>query len=286
MVYSLNSLNNHLLSGPDLLNNLTGVLLRFRQQYIALICDIEQMFHQFHVYEAYLRFLWWRDGDLRAAPQEFRMKVHLFGSASSPGCANYGLKQLAKDNESLFPLGSQFIMKDLYVDDGVTSIATTDNAILLAKESQELCAMGGLRLHKFVYNNRSVLESIPPSEHATEVKALDLAFNDSTLERALGIHWHIESDTFRFCVFLKHQPETRRGIYPKLPPFMTHWSLSPLSCSQGKRCFRKCVGTGQTGMILFPVNCNQCKNAVRMILQIWRKSLYHAAMCLLTSGKL
>lgn len=66
------------------------------------------------------------------------MKVHLFGAASSPGCTNYGLKQLAKDNESQFPLGSQFIMKDFYVDDGVASIANVDNAIQLAQEAQKL----------------------------------------------------------------------------------------------------------------------------------------------------
>ncbi|XP_038150062.1 uncharacterized protein LOC119789301 [Cyprinodon tularosa] len=140
------------------------------------------------------------------------MKVHLFGAASSPGCANYGLKQLAKDNEMEFPLGSQFIMKDFYVDDGVTSIENVDDAIQLAQEAQKLCARGGLRLHKFVCNNRAVLESIPSSEHNAEVKALDLVFKDVTLERALGIHWHIASDTFRFRLSLKDQPATRRGI--------------------------------------------------------------------------
>ncbi|XP_058481739.1 uncharacterized protein LOC131457006 [Solea solea] len=213
--YKGTSLNDHLLSGPDLLNSLIGVLIRFRQHHVALMCDIEKMFHQFHVCEAdrdYLRFLWWKNGDLHADPQEFHMKVHLFGAASSPGCANYGLKQLAKDHETQFPLGSEFIMKDFYVDDGVTSTASVDEAIQLAKEAQELCSMGGLRLHKFVCNNRSVLDSIPSTEHATEVKAPNLAFNDSTLERALGIHWHIESDTFRFRVCLKDQPATRRGI--------------------------------------------------------------------------
>ena len=38
------SLNKLLLSGPDLTNNLLGVLLRFCQDPVALIADIEQMF--------------------------------------------------------------------------------------------------------------------------------------------------------------------------------------------------------------------------------------------------
>ena len=38
------SLNKLLLSGPDLTNNLLGVLLRFCQDPVALVADIEQMF--------------------------------------------------------------------------------------------------------------------------------------------------------------------------------------------------------------------------------------------------
>ena len=54
--------------------------------------DAEKMFHQSRVDKKdhdYLRFLWNDDN--------YRMKVHLFGATSSPGCANYGLKQIAKD---------------------------------------------------------------------------------------------------------------------------------------------------------------------------------------------
>ncbi|XP_046898685.1 uncharacterized protein LOC124482244 isoform X1 [Hypomesus transpacificus] len=213
--YKGTSLNEHLLSGPDLLNSLNGVLIRFRRHQVALLCDIEKMFHQFHVYEAdrdYLRFLWWKNGNLNTEPQEFRMKVHLFGAASSPGCANYGLKHLAKENETRFPLASQFMLKDFYVDDGVTSTSSVEEAIQLAKEAQTICASGGLRLHKFMSNNKRVLKSIPPSERATPKLACDLAFNDSKMERALGIHWHIESDTLRFRFRPNDQHATRRGI--------------------------------------------------------------------------
>lgn len=43
------SLNDHLLTGPDLTNTLVGVLCRFRKGSVAVMCDIERMFHQFHV---------------------------------------------------------------------------------------------------------------------------------------------------------------------------------------------------------------------------------------------
>lgn len=74
------SLNDHLLQGPDLINNLTGILLRFRQHPIALMCNIGKMFYPFHVDERdrdYLRFLWWKNGDTSTQPQMCKTKVHL-----------------------------------------------------------------------------------------------------------------------------------------------------------------------------------------------------------------
>ena len=38
------SLNSNLLKGPDLLNNLLGVLMRFREHPVAVLADIEGMY--------------------------------------------------------------------------------------------------------------------------------------------------------------------------------------------------------------------------------------------------
>ena len=211
--YEGTSLNDHLLTGPDLTNGLTAVLCRFRKHPVAIMCDVEKMFHRFHVnkeHRDYLRFLWWENGDTNSEPTEYRMKVHLFGASSSPGCANYGMKHLASQNEKEFPSAASFIRKHFYVDDGLISVESVGEAIQLVKEAQALCAKG--KLHKFLSNNRQVLESIDVAERAVEVKNVDLNHDDLPVQRELGIRWKVESDHFSFKVSLDEKPATQRGI--------------------------------------------------------------------------
>lgn len=82
------SLNNQIMQGPDLMNSLVGVVIRFRQERIALAADIEAMFHQVRVVDDVcdaLQFLWWPNGDLTKEPKHFCMQVHLFGGICSHG---------------------------------------------------------------------------------------------------------------------------------------------------------------------------------------------------------
>lgn len=209
------SLNDTLLTGPDLINPLVGVLCRFRKEAVAIICDIERMFHQFLVTPEsrnYLRFLWWEHGELEREPQDYRMAVHLFGAASSPGCANFGLKYLARQHAVNHPAASAFIEKNFYVDDGLVSVASVKEAKTLITDAQELCKRGGLRLHKFNSNWKEVLVCVDPSERAATIELLDLKMDAAPTEHTLGIQWSIDYDTFSFNVRPKDLPSTRRGI--------------------------------------------------------------------------
>ena len=210
------SLNSHLLQGPDLTNKLLGVICRFRQEPVAVMCDIEQMFYQFRVskdHRNYLRFLWWDTDDYTKNPVEFRMTVHLFGATSSPGCANFGLKRIATDNEAEFePDVADFLRHDFYVDDGLKSLPDTSDAISLIDKSMAMCQKGGVKLCKFVSNEREIIDHLAPENRAKELKDINLVSDRLPLERALGVTWCIESDSFRFRKVLKDRPLTRRGI--------------------------------------------------------------------------
>ena len=82
----------------------------------------------------------------------------------------------------------------------------------MTNESPVTCAHGGFNLAKFVTNSRPVLKSVPDEARAQDVRTLELGSSELPVERALGVQWAIESDTFRFRIILKDQPLTRRGI--------------------------------------------------------------------------
>lgn len=95
------SLNNQLLQGPDRTSPMIGVMIRFRKEPIAIIADIQAMFHQVRVPPEdsdFLRFLWLPNGDFSQDLVEYRMSVHLFGATSSPSCATFALRKCAEDN--------------------------------------------------------------------------------------------------------------------------------------------------------------------------------------------
>ncbi|XP_078357279.1 uncharacterized protein LOC144642164 [Oculina patagonica] len=212
--YCNTSLNDQLLQGPDLTNSLVGVLSRFREDHVALMSDVEAMFHQVRVRPSdcdALRFLWWPDGNLDNQPEEYQMMVHLFGGASSPSCANFALKRTAEDNKEGFePQTIETVKRNFYVDDCLKSVESEDKAIRLAKELRELLAKGGFKLTKWLSNSRKVIESLPESERAAQVKTLD--FDKLPVERALGVQWNVASDQFGFSIVIKDRPATRRGI--------------------------------------------------------------------------
>ncbi|KAK3091640.1 hypothetical protein FSP39_021443 [Pinctada imbricata] len=146
------SLNNELLQGPDLMNSLVGVLIRFRQENIALTADIETMFHQVRVQEKdcdALRFLWWPDSDLDKQPATFCMTVHFFGATSSPSCAAFAMKRTIQDNADSFrPEVVRTVERNFYVDDCLKSVSSEEEAIQLASDLQSLLKEGGFRLTK------------------------------------------------------------------------------------------------------------------------------------------
>ena len=99
-LYHETSLNNDLLPGLDILNNLVCVLCCFRQGEYAFTSDIEAIFHQVHVPSPDtddLRFLWRKGTDTEI--EVSAMRVHIFGKTDSPCAANWAFKQTPPEDD-------------------------------------------------------------------------------------------------------------------------------------------------------------------------------------------
>ena len=111
------------------MNDLLGMFGCFRKEDVALMTEIKSMLHQFVVVEELrylLRFLWRFDGDPSKEVIDYRMKVHLFGVSSSPGWANFKLRQGADDGEVEFGTDA---VPEFYVDDGLNSVSTWSHPV-------------------------------------------------------------------------------------------------------------------------------------------------------------
>ena len=205
--YHGTSFNSHLLQGPEHMNSLFGILCRFRRESIAICCDIQKMFYNFYVKEAdrdYLRFLWMEGKKIK----KYRMKVHLFGAKSSPAVATYGLRKIAEEHRQLSEKAYNFINKDFYVDDGITSAATVEEAVALINNTRSICEKRNLRLHKTISNSKEVLAQVPEDDRA--VKKADLLQESLPCQKTLGMEWSLKEDQFIFLNSLESKKATTR----------------------------------------------------------------------------
>lgn len=208
------SLNDCLYSGPDMTNDLTGVLLRFRINPVVLVADVEEMFLQVRLIpadRASLSFLWHPNGQLDTKPEVYELNVHPFGATSSPFNANFALQQVAIDNAGNFDAKTiEVLRNNFYVDDCLASVETVEEAVRLAKQLSVMLSLGGFRLHKWVSNRPQVLSAIPAAE--SDSRLVQLGPTNTLLQKTLGLFWCRESDSFRFKFDLPTRPATKRGI--------------------------------------------------------------------------
>ncbi|XP_073714235.1 uncharacterized protein [Misgurnus anguillicaudatus] len=236
------SLNDVLLRGPDLNNSLLGVLMRFRTEPVAVTTDIQQMFHSFLVKEDhrdYLRFLWFRNHQLDGEIMEYRMRVHVFGNCPSPAVAIYGLKRTAMEGERQFGAEARkFIDRHFYVDDGLKSFPTVEEAVSVVKAAQEMLAQSNLRLHKIASNKLEFMKAFPAVDLAKGLQDIDVGQDLSFEQRSLGLKWDLVGDTFTFQVADVNKPYTRRGVLSTINSLFDPLGFAAPVSIQGRKILR------------------------------------------------
>ncbi|XP_053686369.1 uncharacterized protein LOC128735915 [Sabethes cyaneus] len=194
------SLNDLLLVGPVVQQDLLSLIMRFRSHTVALVGDIEKMYRQIQLHEDDLplqRILW------RTGPEDpiasYQLQTVTFGTASAPYLATKTLQRLAKDAAERFPAAAGPVTDDFYVDDFLSGASDVKTALLLRREVFAMLESAGLPIKKWASNSLEVLEDIPPEDQAIQ-PWYDLQVEQSV--STLGLVWEPRSDSLGFKVQL------------------------------------------------------------------------------------
>ena len=221
------SLNDCLHTGPSLNPLLFNILVRFRENRIALVGDIEKAFLNIGVDEKdrdFLRFLWVEDvRDNNLSINVYRFCRVVFGLNASPFLLNGTIRHHLATFAVVDPEFVKRMVEGFYVDDLVTGDRTTERAFTLYEKAKERMATGGFKLRKWKTNDPGLREKIGAGEASTtkrEVGRLEdeESYAKSKLEpqsgtkgeRVLGLAWNCESDTIHFN--LAHVADKARGM--------------------------------------------------------------------------
>ena len=182
VVYVGHCLNDYWAKGPDLFNDLFGILLRFRENHAAIVGDISKMYHRIRISEPdqhVHRFLW-RNFDTTREPDTYVMNVLSFGDKPAPAMALTALRKSAESGKDDYPEASDNIKRNSYMDDICCSVNTSSQAIQLSTEIDQILNRHGFTIKKWIFNEIS--ESKQPANESKDK------------EKVLGLQWDVQSD--------------------------------------------------------------------------------------------
>ncbi|XP_021958928.1 uncharacterized protein LOC110854790 [Folsomia candida] len=192
------SLNEEMLVGPTIQDSLVDILIRFRLHKVAITADIEKMYRQILVSpkDTDLQRILWRD-DPSKPIKNFRLRTVTCGTAGAPYLATRTLKELGIRNQRKFPIASEVIIRDFYMDDLMSGEPDVKQALETQHQLLELMNDGSLCLRKWSSNSQAVLDAVPPEMRETQSL---LSFDQDSSIKTLGICWNPKTDQFLFQI--------------------------------------------------------------------------------------
>ncbi|XP_062557684.1 uncharacterized protein LOC134222535 [Armigeres subalbatus] len=192
------ALNDCLLSGPTIQEDLRSIILRCRMKYIMMVADVEKMFRQILVRQEdrHLQCILWRSSPA-ADVNVYELCTVTYGTKSAPFLATRTLHQLAQDEEHRFPLAAKAIHKDTYVDDVLSGVNSVQEALELRLQLEGLLSSGGFRLRKWASNCQEALDGIAEENLALHTKNSN-GLDPDPWVKILGLSWIPKTDCFKF----------------------------------------------------------------------------------------
>ncbi|XP_055634106.1 uncharacterized protein LOC129774399 [Toxorhynchites rutilus septentrionalis] len=207
------SLNDALMVGPQVQDDLLSIILRFRIPQFAIIADIEKMYRQILVAEADqpLQRIVWRDSPTQPL-QTYQLTTVTYGTSAAPYLATKCLQKLRKDGSIIYPEAAVIIRNDVYMDDLLSGADSINKGKELCSQLIELANSAGLQFRKWASNSHEILESVPI--HLRDERTLFELDSSCASIKTLGLQWDILSDKFLFEIpkHSRNLPLTKRVV--------------------------------------------------------------------------
>ncbi|XP_047030301.1 uncharacterized protein LOC124637719 isoform X1 [Helicoverpa zea] len=212
-------LNDMMLNGPVVQNDLFDILTLFRSFKYVLLCDIKAMYRGILVSKDHccLQNILWRDS-VDQSVQCLQLQTVTYGLKSSAFLATRCLIELAERYQEKYPLASFVLKYSTYVDDVLCGSNDILELVEIKRQLIELLSLASFSLHKWCSNNTEILDDIPIEIHQLNKEDFD---KTNTFVKTLGLSYDVTSDTLNMkCPSAEIQkPSTKRQMLSFISKF-------------------------------------------------------------------
>ncbi len=209
------SLNDELMIGPTIQDNLSTILIRWRTHRFVFTADVEKMYRQIKIqndHQKYQKILWRFSKD--EPIQDFALTTVTYGTAAASYTATRVLKQIADDiTDERYNNIRQTIKEDFYMDDLLSGANTNEEAIAKIHNLNHVLRSAGFTLRKWAANSSSLLEGVSKELHLKTLVNLD---NESSI-KMLGVWWNPSTDSFSYKISIREvRQRTKRNFLSEM----------------------------------------------------------------------
>ncbi|XP_011862076.1 PREDICTED: uncharacterized protein LOC105558778, partial [Vollenhovia emeryi] len=153
------SLNDIMMTGPVVQEDLISILTRFRTYKYVLVADIIKMYRQIRLHPTQTRLhrIFWRKDDRVEA---YELVTLTYGTTAASFLATRCIKHQAEQCADAYPIGSLCVARDLYMDDMLTGADTYEDALAIRDQTIELLKEGSFELSKWGSNCLELLKGM------------------------------------------------------------------------------------------------------------------------------
>ena len=205
-------LNEYYAKGPQMINNLLGILLRFREERFAMVGDIRKMYHsiKLSLQDEMMHLFLWRNLDENKDPDEYAITAVNFGDRPSAAVAIAALQKNVDLGENASQKAKNAIKNNSYMDDILESCPNLDEGLKLMKEIEDILKQGGFYMKEWITSQVDKIVFKGDQEEISTPKEIEK-------EKILGLEWERERDEFHFKAKLNFSMRKRKvSIQPDL----------------------------------------------------------------------